>query len=126
MLKDIKQEPNIEIKDENVNELDLNNVESTEYGSLNLKPLSNIDPVQCETDINYEFNLDAQRLSERASQRRPRRMSVDEQARLDTVTRFSSWLEELQREAAFSVDVSDQHIVRQAMNKAQVFSNIKF
>lgn len=60
--------------------------------------------------------------NERLSQRRPRRISVDEQARLDTVTRFGSWLEELQREVAFSVDLSDQHIIRQAMNKAQVFA----
>lgn len=102
-----------------------NDVESgdTEYGSLSLRRFSNNDnfvPKVYETDVAYEFGKESRQIDERVSQRRPRRMSVGEQARLDTVTRFGSWLEELQREAAFSVDVSDQHIVRQAMNKAQV------
>ena len=53
------------------------------------------------------------------SNRPRRRMSLGEQARLDTVTRLRSWLQELERDASATVDLSDQHLVRQALGKMQ-------
>ncbi len=49
-----------------------------------------------------------------------RKISVAEQGRLDTVTRLRSWLQEVEREASATVDLSDQNIIRQAVNRVQV------
>lgn len=57
---------------------------------------------------------------------RPRRMSLGEQARLDTVTRLRSWLQEVERDASITVDLVDQQIVRQLINKVQVRRLSKF
>lgn len=53
---------------------------------------------------------------------RPRRMSLGEQARLDTVTRLRSWLQEVERDASITVDLVDQQIVRQLINKVQALT----
>lgn len=49
-------------------------------------------------------------------------MNVEEQVRLDTVTRLRSWIQETERDVAITVDIADQNIVRQALNKIQVSS----
>ncbi|KAI3422321.1 hypothetical protein GPALN_012844 [Globodera pallida] len=54
------------------------------------------------------------------STRPPRRkMSLGEQTRLDTVTRLRSWLQEVERDVSATVDLSDQHLIRQTLGKMQ-------
>ncbi|KAL7074907.1 hypothetical protein ACQ4LE_005861, partial [Meloidogyne hapla] len=50
-----------------------------------------------------------------------RKMSLADQSRLDTVTRLRSWLQEVERDVAASVDLSDQNLIRQMLGKIQNF-----
>ncbi|KAI1731516.1 calponin homology (CH) domain-containing protein [Ditylenchus destructor] len=93
-------------------------VPSTEYGTLNSNPdYGAID--RSQNDIGYFQNGFGDSEDQDDKRHPKRRMSVSEQARLDTVTRLRSLLQEIERDIGITVDLADQNVIRQAMSKAQ-------
>lgn len=88
----------------------------TEYGTLS----SSITEIDKNDNNNKDKNKALNTNLERENNKKRPKMNVEEQARLDTVTRFRSWLQETERDVAITVDIADQNIVRQALNKIHV------